>query len=146
MIKLSNHFSVKEFERSNTALRLGINNVMGGDETGNAVSLCRTILDPLREHLNLPVRITSGYRCLELNTVIGSHSGSQHIKGMAADIVVSGMDSKDVAQAIIDLGLPFDQVIYEGTWVHVSYAACPRGKILTATFVGGKAHYSEGLS
>jgi len=146
MPKLSNHFSVAEFERSNTALRLGISNSMDGDRTGNAVSLCRTILDPLREHLNRPVRITSGYRCLDLNTVIGSHSGSQHIRGMAADIVVSGMKAKEVAETVIELGLPFDQLIYEGTWVHVSFSAQPRGKVMTAKFIGGKAHYSEGIS
>jgi hypothetical protein len=49
---------------------------------------------------------------------------------------------------IVQMGLPFDQLILEfGRWVHVSHAASgkQRGQILTATKINGQTRYLSGL-
>lgn len=96
--------------------------------------LVRHILDPLRANLGRPVIVTSGFRSELVNNLVGGASGSQHTQGQAADIHVVGMTSDQLAQAIIVLGLPYDQVIEEyGRWVHVSYGPRHRRQALRAT-------------
>ena len=70
--KLSKHFSYDEMTRSQTASRNGIDNTPSSKEVNNLISLCDTILEPVRVHFKKPVTVTSGYRCLELNSKIGS--------------------------------------------------------------------------
>ncbi len=126
------------------AQRRSIDNRSTADARANLQWLCVDILQPLRDEVG-PIVVTSGYRCLALNRAIGGAERSQHMTGQAADIVVPGMAPMDVATAIINLDLPFDQLIHEGTWTHVSWSPTPRGKILTARFAGGGVSYSGGL-
>jgi len=116
---------------------------MCGDVLGCAQSLCEAILEPLRTAIGSPIHISSGFRCNELNKAIGGSESSQHRKGQAVDIVCH--NPYELATIIADLGLPYDQLIYEGKWVHVSHAVFNRGSRLTATFNEGKAHYAKGL-
>jgi len=139
------HFSMGEFTFSQTAARMGINNEPTQEAQDNIMALTDRILDPLRKDIDMPITITSGYRCTRLNHAIGGAKHSQHVKGQAADIVAHGMSVKELAQRIIDMELPFDQVIYEfGKWVHVSYSPAPRKDILTA-YSHGKTHYLRGI-
>jgi len=144
-MKLTEHFSIEEFERSQYAERHGINNKMGGDALSCAADLCENLLEPLREIWGKPIHISSGFRCKALNKAIGGAEGSQHTKGQAVDIAASPNDLMDIATRIQKFELPFDQLIYEGSWIHVSYAAFNRGEVLSAKFKDGKAHYSTGL-
>lgn len=139
------YFKLGEFCRSTTAIRRGIDMTPPPEVQGSLEALVTMILDPLREHLGLPIRITSGYRPPALNKVIGGARSSQHVLGQAADITVEGMSPVDVCRAIMAIRLPFDQLIEEGTWVHVSYSERNRREVLTATFKGGKAIYTPGL-
>ena len=85
--------------------------------------LVALILDPLREALGRPVRVTSGFRSQAVNRAVGGASTSQHLRGEAADIKVDGMTTAEVARTIHRLRLPVDQCIVErgdGGWVHVS--------------------------
>ena len=143
-MRFTDHFSLAEMEASQVALRRGIDNRAPADAQANLRLLCADILQPLRDNIG-PVVVTSGYRCLVLNRAIGGAGRSQHMTGQAADIVVAGMAPMDVAQHIIDLALPFDQLIHEGTWTHVSWSPAPRKKILTARFAGGGVSYTGGL-
>lgn len=126
-MKLSKNFSLSEMLKSQTAARHGIINVPGHDELDNLKVLVTEVLQPVRDHFG-PVNINSGFRCLELNRKIGSSDRSQHVKGMAADIEVAGVDNKDLAKWIRD-NLDFDQLILEfyydtdpsSGWVHVSF-------------------------
>ena len=68
-IQLSEHFSLSEFTKSITAERLGIDNKPGYEHILAMRNLCREVLEPLRQHYGHPIRITSGYRCEELNSV-----------------------------------------------------------------------------
>jgi len=145
-MKLSDHFTVKEFQNSQYAERHGIDNSMNEEQLECAKALCENVLEPLRIVLDKSVHISSGFRCYDLNKGIGGSVHSQHSKGQAVDVHVTGMSCKELAEKIELLELPFDQLIYEGSWVHVSHAASNRGAVLTATFKNGKASYSKGLS
>lgn len=119
------YFTFQEFERSETATRHAIDNSIPEAAKANIAALVDKVLDPLREAWGGPVTVTSGYRCPRLNGMLPTASRtSQHMKGEAADISVgSPVDNRRLAQKLLDLGLPFDQIIneHDWQWVHVSY-------------------------
>jgi zinc D-Ala-D-Ala carboxypeptidase len=147
-MKLSRNFSLGELTKSQTALRMGIDNNPTPEDLYNLHLLCDNILQPLREHYGRPVTISSGYRSEDLCVAIGSSRKSQHAKGQAADFEVMGVDNKEVAEWIRDV-LDFDQLILEfykdgepnSGWIHCSYAEDNRGSILR--YDG--TNYIEGL-
>ena len=61
-------------------------------------------LEKIRAHFGKPVRITSGYRSPAYNAKVGGVKNSYHVKGMAADIVIDGVKSKEVAQYAETIG------------------------------------------
>ena len=134
-MRLSKNFTLAELTKSNTALRLGIDNTPTKEGILKLTLLATTILQPLRDRLGA-LRITSGYRSPQLSQVIGSSSNSQHCRYEAVDIqyVKRGkMDNLMIYQALIDLDLDFDQCILEfgdatqnqdptrPDWVHLSW-------------------------
>lgn len=90
------------------------------------IALCAAVLDPLREALGRSVAINSAYRSAAVNKAIGGSTTSQHMLGEAADIRVDGMTPQQLATFIAAEKLPFDQLIWEPTWVHVSYSLTRR--------------------
>ena len=129
--KLSKHFKLKEFEKSQMAYRLGIDNRVT-DKTifNNLKNLSEEILEPIRNHFGKPFTPNSGYRCLELNRKLGSRDTSQHTLGQAVDIELPGIDNEELLYYIKEK-LDYDQIIleyYDGVdphsgWVHVSYVS-----------------------
>jgi hypothetical protein len=145
-MKLSANFSLDEFLVSQTATRHGIDNNPGPEEIDNLRKLCEGVLQPLRDAVDRPIWINSGYRSPSLNSLIGGSLTSAHMQGNAADIRVSGMQPYDVCNAIINLELPFDQVIHEfGRWTHIGVADTLRNEQLTAYRKDGKTHYVFGI-
>ncbi len=122
---LSEHFSLDEFTRSATAVRLGICNEPGIDAVSNLQCLCQEVLEPLREHAGVPVVISSGYRCRRLNKAVGGAANSQHCTGEAADIHLPDIKTGHEWFGFIAKHLVFDQLIWEYAcgvaWIHVSY-------------------------
>lgn len=141
-MNLSKHFTLEEFTHSQTAARLGIDNLPNDVQTSHIIDLCERVLEPVREHFSVPVRIDSGFRSEALNNAVpNSSKTSQHSLGEAADIVVPGVELLDVFKFIKD-NLEFDQVIFELTWVHVSFRAGKnRKQALRAKFENGKVSY-----
>jgi len=90
------------------------------------IALCAAVLDPLREALGRSVSVNSAYRSAAVNKAIGGSTTSQHMLGEAADIRVDGMTPQQLATFIAAEKLPFDQLIWEPTWVHVSYSLTRR--------------------
>lgn len=118
--KITTHFSWEEMVRSRTACRLGIENRPGTSERVALERLVKELLQPLRELYGRPIRITSGYRCMELNRRVGGVSTSQHLKGEAADC--SGGNAADLLDTLRRSGLIFDQAILypERNFLHLS--------------------------
>ncbi|MGY2462227.1 D-Ala-D-Ala carboxypeptidase family metallohydrolase [Vreelandella sulfidaeris] len=153
MTQFAPNFPRHEFEASQTATRRGIDNTIPDDLLGDAAKLS-WFLQELRNKINrihrsetrareLPVIISSGYRCLELNKAIGGATKSQHSAAQAADISVPGMTSQELVEFIAKHMPNYDQLIEEfGRWVHVSIADKPRGSVLAARKVNGKTVYS----
>ena len=83
-MKLSPHFSLTEITKSQTALRLGLDNTPDNDALTSLAILCEQVLEPIRKHYSRPVIINSGYRAPAVNKAIGSKSTSQHCKGEAS--------------------------------------------------------------
>jgi len=125
-LKLSEHFTLEELTKSETALRLGIENKPDEDEIVNLVELCNRILEPVRKHFGIPFSPNSAYRGPKLNKAIGASSKSQHQTGHAVDIELVGVDNYELAKWI-EGNLNFDQLILEfytghpsSGWVHIS--------------------------
>ena len=129
------HFTLSEFFRSSTAAKNGIKNEPSIDERATIVRninlLVDNVLDPLRNMVNTPIIITSGYRCPQVNRLVGGVDNSQHMSGCAADFHIKRgtyLTMRQVFFYIYDT-LEFDQLIYyrSKNIIHVSYVEnCPR--------------------
>lgn len=149
-MQLSKNLSLAEVTRSETAKRKGISNMPTPEHIENFKKLATNIFQPIREHFDKPIFISSGYRSAELNKAIGGSLSSQHCSGEAIDIDMDGTDitNKQIFDYIKD-NLTFDQAIAEYPenghidWVHVSFAAnrSQRKQVLVAKKVNGKTTY-----
>jgi len=145
-MNLSDNFTLQEFVVSRTALIKGISNQPQQQHIMPMMELCEALLEPIRKHFG-PVTIHSGYRSHDLNIAVGGSDKSQHSKGEAADIVVGSKTPLEVCRWIEKSDLPFDQLIFEGAWTHISYGSRMRHSVLTAHFhKGSKTTYTGGLS
>ena len=136
---ISENFSYREFERSETAARKGIINIIHTVQVRDSIkALVDEVLQPLRIAWGKPLVINSGYRCPELNREVGGVPTSQHIKGEAADVACD--DPYALARLACDLGLPYDQMILYPTFVHFSHRLDgeQRGQILYNRTYQGK--------
>lgn len=138
-MRLSRNFTLDEL----TATQTGLPNVPTAQQIENLRALCDNILQPLRDHLGRPLVVTSGFRTPAVNRAVGGSATSDHCTGRAADVRTAGMNSYKLARLVIDLGLPFDQVIQSpgSARIHVSYRAKPRRQVLRKVPSG----YAQGL-
>lgn len=129
-MKLSKNLSLRECVKSQTATRLGILNVIDDESLKNLKLVAKNVFQPLRDHFNLPIAISSGYRSEELNKAVGGSINSHHTKGQAldidADIISNGITNKQIFDYIKN-HCEFCQLIWEfggddqPDWVHVSF-------------------------
>ena len=150
MERISEHISYKEGNKSNTALRLGINNTPSKYAFTNMVGVAYNVFEPLRKFVGGPIRINSFYRCEELNRAIGGSSRSQHCQGRAIDLddTFGHKTNAEMFKYIKD-NLNFDQLIWEfgddtnPDWIHVSYVSEDenRNRCLRAERINGKTTY-----
>ena len=149
-MKLSAHFALAEFTRSESAKRHGVSNEPTAEHLENLKVLCEKVLEPIRIKFG-PINISSGYRSKALNHYIGGSLKSQHCEAKAADIDQDGMGeatNTEIFNFIKD-SLDFDQLIWEfgdnnkPDWVHVSYnKGANRKQVLRALKVNGKTVYA----
>lgn len=117
--------------------------------------LFNNVLQPLQDALGKPLHIISAYRSPKVNAVIGSGAASLHCKGQACDFECAGTSNYDLAKAVIDNRIEFDQLILEeytpgmphSGWVHVSYRGDGKNRfeVLTTTRQNGKLIQRPGL-
>lgn len=152
-MNLTKNFTLSEMTKSETALRLGLENEPDEQQLAALTTLCEKVLQPVRDYYNMGVKVNSALRTLPVNRAIGSGDNSHHVRGMAADIEIPGVANADLAQYIVD-SLDYTQVILEfytpgipdSGWVHVSYVPEDLKKqVLTATKRDGKTVYLPGL-
>lgn len=143
MNRLSEHFTLEELTASQTAARKGIPNDPPPDvlealrDTARRMEQVRAVLG------DRVISVSSGYRSPRLNKAIGGAKHSAHLSGHAADFNCYGYGAPlSVCRAIVSSGIPFDQIIEEGTWVHLSFAPAMRRQVLTKSPGGG---YVNGL-
>ena len=114
-------FTLKEFLYSKTAGSLGIENVPDFEQVRNLDNLVKYVLNPCRQYINRPIYISSGYRSIRLNIIIGGAPTSQHMDGKAADISTASTKSNNELFEFIVNKIDFDQCIRYKTFIHVSY-------------------------
>ena len=152
-MKLTANFSLNELTKSQTAERKGIDNTPSGDHQDNLKKLCENVLQPVRDHFEQVVSVSSGYRSPELCTAIGSKTTSQHARGEAADFESFGVSNKELADWI-HYNTNYDQLLLEywkesdpnSGWVHCSYSESNnRRQYLRAYKENGKTKYEPVL-
>ena len=152
-MNLTANFSLHELTKSETALRLGLDNTPDEAAIASLKLLCEKVLQPVRDHYKKGVKCNSAFRSAESNAAVGGSRTSDHCKGQAADIEIPGVANAELAQWIMD-NLEYTQLILEfytpgipdSGWVHVSYDPNNLKKQeLTATKQNGKTVYLNGL-
>jgi zinc D-Ala-D-Ala carboxypeptidase len=139
-MQLSPHFSLEELTFTNHRL---LDNTPDAEIVKNLTRLAE-FLEKVRALVGAPIDVNSAYRSIAVNASVGGKPTSQHCKGCAADIKVSGMTPDQVVRLIKDSGLPFDQLIREfDAWTHVSIpniaGAQPRGQVLIIDKTGTRS-------
>ena len=143
-MNLTRNFTLSELTKSDTAIRMGINNNPSAEQIEKLKALCENILQPIRDHFGR-VKVTSCFRSVELCLAINSSANSQHAKAEAADFECVGVDTAELFDWI-KLNLEPDQLILEfytpgepnSGWIHCSWI--PEGR--RASFL--HAYKSEG--
>ena len=98
-MELTRNFTLSELTKSDTAIRKGINNNPNAEQVEKLKLLCENILQPVRDHFGR-VKVTSGFRSVDLCIAIGSSRDSQHAKAEAADFECPGVDNVELADWI----------------------------------------------
>lgn len=149
-MNLSKNFTLGELTHSNKAVALGLSNE-ATPEIVEALCSVAAMLENVREHLSavagrpIPITVTSGYRSPELNKAVGGVTSSDHVRGMAADIVAPAFGTPyaiacELAEHLD--GMCIGQMIVEGVngkrWLHLSTASPVRSinRVLTITDAG----------
>lgn len=141
-MNLSPNFTLEELTHTD---HREFDNTPNDAEMANLVRLAEFLEDVKVVLGGKPIIVNSAFRSSEVNRAVGSTDKSQHRRGCAADIRVPGMTPDEVVKAIIDAGLPYDQVIREfDRWTHVSIPntedAAPRTMSLIIDKSGTRAY------
>ena len=147
-MNLSRNFTLQELIKSDTAVRLNIDNNPNANQIEKLKALCENILQPVRDHFG-PVTVTSGFRSPNLCVKIGSSVNSQHAKAEAVDFECVGVDNAEVADWV-HVNLETDQLILEyytpgepnSGWIHASFVEFnPRRQYMRAYREDKKTKY-----
>lgn len=165
-MQLSEHFSLSEATNSNTATRLGIENTPNNIQLAN-MKVAAAGMEQVRAVLGCPIHTDSWLRveelekvltkndyngwCVKHGKVVSDSSWDEyfarkgHPKGFAVDFICPQFGTPaEIVTKLKTSGIKFDQLIMEGTWVHVSFDPQMRGQLMTATFVKGQPTYTMG--
>lgn len=118
-MKISKNFDLDEFTKSETASSKHIDNSIQTEEQLNALTnLIVNLLQPIRDLYGKPMKVNSGFRCAELNKLVGGVQSSQHTLGEAADIACD--DPEGLKNLLLNSNIEFDQCGVYKHFVHLS--------------------------
>ena len=124
----TSYFTISELCASATARREGIDNRPTECAYHLLHVLVEQLLDPIRKAWGAPIVVSSGYRCRELNELVGGAKHSHHLLGCAADLIAGNRDDHRrlfllIQQLLQEGRIRFTQLIWEGDgrWLHISY-------------------------
>jgi len=166
-MRLTEHYSLDEVRRSDTALRLGIDNTPPAEVIANA-SVAAMGMEKIRAVLGCATFVSSWFRCEALEWVLCAKDYSAwcvrhamtadaeswaayfrlkgHPQGWCIDFTAPNFGPpRAIVKQVKSSGIKFDQLIEEGTWVHASFDPRMRGEVLTATFRDGVPSYTTGV-
>lgn len=149
MFKISEHISYVEGVYSKLADQLNIKNIPNATQLLNMIAVANEVFEPMRRHFNVPIYISSFFRCKELNLALGGSSTSDHMRGKAIDVdakYYGRINNKHIFNYIRN-NLKFDQLIAEVVnedenkdigWVHFSWRSkvSNRNQILLSERIG----------
>ena len=150
-MQLTQHFTLAELTKSNTAESLGLDNTPP-PEVLPALTRTAEMLERIRSTLGVSVTVTSGYRAWAVNKAVGGVTTSDHAQGRAADIVAPRYGTPlQIARALAPLVdvLGIGQLIYERfgstSWVHVSTRVPDKrvNRVITITSAGTQLGVQE---
>lgn len=128
--QITTNFTLNELIYSSTADRYNIDNTPSQFEYNNLVKLCKEVLQPIRNKYGEPIKVTSGYRCPELNRKLKGSSSSAHLKGLAADIDTPNNEKLfNIIISMMHKGeIDVDQLIDESnySWIHIGLKENPK--------------------
>ena len=131
-MNLTEHFTLEELTHTD---HREFDNIPNDAELENIKRLAE-FLEQVKTVLGgKPIMVNSAFRSKQVNDAVGSKDTSQHRIGRAADIRVPSMTPDQVVRAVIESGLPYDQIIREfDRWTHISIpnepARAPRKQAL----------------
>lgn len=150
-MKISEHLTLKEVTKSNTADRKGIDNNPTAEHLENLKLVANEIFEPIRNHFGVAIGVSSGYRSESLNKAVKGSKTSQHCKGQALDLdadMFGKITNKDIFYFVLN-NLKFTQLIWEyGTddepnWVHIGYDPNNlKSQVLRVVKGGGYSNFS----
>lgn len=156
--QISKNFYFSELIQSDTALRLGINNMPNLQHQKNLIEATKKLWQPTRDLLGKVMLVSSGYRSPALNDAVGGSDSSAHSVGFAIDFTAPSFgDTRKIAEFLVKElkrnNIKFDQLILEfpdspSSWIHLGYKSQTgqqRGQVLTAKRIDGKTRYLSGL-
>lgn len=126
-MQLTKNFALWEFIKSDKAKELNINNTPNNEELEN-IKFVAEQLQLIRNTYKMPINISSGYRCDELNKAVGGTINSYHKKGLAVDIQQGTRQRNKnlflLIKRMMQIGLPVEELINEKdyTWIHIAFA------------------------
>jgi hypothetical protein len=144
---LSKNLTLAEMIRSESAKRKGILNTPTQPHIDNMKYLAEKVFQPIRDHFNIPIHISSGYRSKALNQAIGGSNASFHSLGAAIDIDMDGtsVTNKEIFD-FIRKNLEFTELINEFnySWIHVAIVKGREDEkeVLVASKVNNKTIYN----
>ena len=123
-MKLAPNFTLAELTHTSHADQLEANRNPPADVLAALGDLAQ-LLQRVRDHYDLPIKVNSSYRNPDLNVLVGGSPTSQHVVGEAADfVVIGGPTLTEVFDWVrLESGLHWGQIILEGSpprWIHLS--------------------------
>lgn len=130
--KISEHYTVFDVVNSATAMSRKIDNRPTAQNIINATALAKNVL----EKIPFPFKINCWLRNEALNKAVGGVATSQHQSAQAIDITPT-KDALELVYQWIKKNLIYDQLIHEGTWIHVSFSLV-KNRIQALRLINGK--------